>query len=347
MLRTHFLGIDLHKKNLVWSLLDEHGTELQCETVRSHPEHISTALLQLSVRTEYITAVIEPTCGWRWVSKLLEEHGCAVKYAHPLKVRMIADSTEKTDRRDAFTLANLLRTGYLPEAYRAPDDIYELRTLVRERTSIVRARADAYNRLHGIATTQGIHAIPKHNPRSQSGMTYIQNSDNVVLKEILTLTEVLTERIAVYDQLLKEASDKHSDIKRLMSMPGIGIITATTVVAEVGDFSRFATAKQLAKYAGLVPKQRSSGERIRHGGITRAGSSILRSTMVEAAMRIHAKGAPELYGFVARLNKTTGKKPSRVALARKLLTLMWHLVMKDTTYDSTLVRCGMSVQTTL
>lgn len=339
-MKKYFLGIDLHKRSLVWSLLDESGTELLHETVRSHPDHISTALRHLSVPPECITAVIEPTCGWRWVSKLLEESGCAVKYAHPLKVRMIADSTEKTDRRDAFTLANLLRTGYLPEAYRVPDNIYELRTLVRERTSIVRARADAYNRLHGIATTQGIHTIPKHNPRSQKGTAYIKDSDNVVLKELLTLTEVLSERIAVYDQLLKEVSGTYPDIARLMSMPGVGIITAATVVAEVGDFARFATPKQLAKYAGLVPKQRSSGERIRQGGITRAGSSILRSTLVEAAMRIHEKGAPELYGFVSRLNQTTGKKPSRVALARKLLTLMWHLVAKDTTYDPTLVRCG-------
>lgn len=346
-MRTHVLGIDLHKRSLVWSLLDESGTELLHETVRSHPDHISTALRHLSVPRERITAVIEPTCGWRWVSKLLEEHGCCVKYAHPLKVRMIADSTEKTDRRDAFTLANLLRTGYLPEAYRVPEDIYHLRTLVRERTAVVRARADAYNRLHGIATTQGVHTIPKQNPRSQMGMAHIQNSDNVVLKELLSLIAVLSERVAVYDTLLREASAQHPNVARLMSMPGVGIVTAATVVAEVGDFARFGTPKQLAKYAGLVPRQRSSGERVRHGGITRAGSSILRSTMVEAAMRIHEKGAPELYGFVSRVQQHTGKKPSRVALARKLLTLMWHLVTKETTYDATKVRCGLSQTTTV
>lgn len=339
-MKTHFLGIDLHKKNLVWSLLDADGTELMNETVRSHPDYISTALKGLSVPITSITAVIEPTCGWRWVSKLLEEQGCTVKYAHPLKVRMIADGTEKTDRRDAFTLANLLRTGYLPEAYRVPDDIYQLRTLVRERTAVVRARADAYNRLHGISTTQGIHIIPGQNPRSKDGVEYIKDSDNIVLKELLSLIDTLTERINVYDELLQTEAKQYPDVARLMTMPGVGIITAATVVAEVGDFTRFGTPKQLAKYAGLVPKQRSSGERVRHGGITRAGSSILRSTLVEAAMRIHQKGAPELYGFVSRLQQRTGKKPSRVALARKLLTLMWHLVTKETTYDATKVRCG-------
>ena len=340
-MKTHILGIDLHKRSLVWSLLDETGTELWCETVKAHPDHISTALTRLSVPPEHVTAVIEPTCGWRWVSVLLEEHGVSVKYAHPLKVRMIAESTEKTDRRDAFTLANLWRTGYLPEAYRVSDDIYHLRTLVRERTAIVRARADAYNRLHGIATTQGIHTIPKQNPRSKDGLQHIKDGDNVVLKELLTLTAVLGERIAVYDRLLEQQRGHHPDIARLMTMPGIGIITAATVVAEVGDFARFNTPKQLAKYAGLVPKQRSSGEKTRYGGITRAGSSLLRSTLVEAAMRIHEKGAPELYGFVSRLNQTTGKKPTRVALARKLLTLMWYLATRETTYDATKVRCGL------
>lgn len=339
MEKKYFLGIDLHKKTLTWSLLDDKGTELHCATVKSHPDNISTALKKMHVPLPEIQAAIEPTCGWRWVSELLESNGIAVKYAHPLKVRMIANSTQKTDHNDAFTLANLLRTKYLPESYRVPKPIYELRVLVHERVALVRARVGAYNRLHGIATTQGIHMIPGNNPRSKAGRKHILEGDNIVLKEIHSLTDMLGERIAVYDSLIAEKAKEFSDVALLMSAPGVGIVTATTIVAEVGNFSRFPTPKKLASYAGLVPRQRSSGEKVRLGSITKTGSPILRSILVEAAMRIHEKGAPELYGFVKRL-QTSGKKPARVALARKLITLMWHMVITQKPYDKALVRCG-------
>jgi transposase len=262
-------------------------------------------------------------------------------YANPLKVRLIAESTEKTDRKDALTLANLLRTGYLPEAFRVSDDIYNLRMIVRERSALVTACTSACNRLHGIATTIGLHTIPRSNPRSVEGKRYILAGDSVVLREVHMLIDTYRERIAVYDKLLAKAASQFSEAKFLMSVPGIGIITAMTIVAEVGDFTRFPSSKQLTKYAGLVPRQRSSGEKIRHGSITKTGSSILRSILVEAAMRIHEKGAPELFGFVARLRSSAGKKRSRVALARKLLSLMWHLVTKQLMYNGTLVTCGL------
>jgi transposase len=261
-------------------------------------------------------------------------------YANPLKVRLIAESTEKTDRKDAHTLANLLRTGYLPEAFRVRDDIYELRTLVRERSALVTARTAAMNRLHGVATTYGLHTIPNQNPRSVNGKIHITHGDHMVLKELHGLIDMLGMRIAVYDKLLVQSVSRFPEARIIMSIPGVGTITAMTIVAEVGDFSRFPSAKKLTKYAGLVPRQRSSGERVRHGSITKEGSSLLRGVLVEASMRIREKGAPELFGFVARVRVHSGKKRSRVALARKLLSLMWYMVTTESVYDPSRVTCG-------
>jgi transposase len=336
----HYLGVDLHKKQLVWSLIDEQGIELHRASVLCHPDQIITALSNVPVPLTSIMCAIEPTCGWRWVSKLFEEQGIEMHYANPLKVRLIAESTEKTDRKDAHTLANLLRTGYLPEAFRVRDDIYELRTLVRERSALVTARTAACNRLHGVATTYGLHTIPKQNPRSVAGKEYIEQSDHVVLKELHTLIDILSTRIAVYDKLLAQSVPRFPEAKYVMSIPGVGIITTMTIVAEVGDFTRFSSSKKITKYAGLVPKQRSSGERVRHGSITKTGSGLLRGVLVEAAMRVREKGAPELFGFVARVRVSAGKKRSRVALARKLLSLIWYMVTTHRMYDPAQVTCG-------
>lgn len=336
----YYLGVDLHKKQLVWSLIDEQGTELHRASVLCHPDQITTALHTLPVSCNTVACAIEPTCGWRWVSKLFEEHGIEMHYANPLKVRLIAESTEKTDRKDAHTLANLLRTGYLPEAFRVRDDIYELRTLVRERSALVTARTAAINRLHGVATTYGLHTIPKQNPRSVTGKEHLIQSDHVVLRELHGLIDMLGVRIAVYDKLLAQKVAHFPEARIIMSIPGVGTITAMTIVAEVGDFGRFSSAKKITKYAGLVPRQRSSGERVRHGSITKTGSSLLRGILVEAAMRIREKGAPELFGFVARVRASAGKKRSRIALARKLLGLMWYMVTTKRVYDPTRVTCG-------
>jgi len=123
-----------------------------------------------------------------------------------------------------------------------------------------------------------------------------------------------------------------------MTIPGVGVITALTVLGEVGDFNDFTHPKKLAAFAGLVPKQRSSGATIRFGSITHQGSPLLRTALVECAMRIHSKGSPELFTFVERLKQNgTGAKKARVALARKLLCIMWSMVINNQSYDRTKV----------
>jgi transposase len=117
-----------------------------------------------------------------------------------------------------------------------------------------------------------------------------------------------------------------------MTFPGVGIVTALTIVAEVGDFSRFSSGKKLASFAGLVPRQRSSGDTIRYGSITHAGSPALRTAVVESAMRVRAGNAPELFTFVQRLAPVCGAKKARVALARKILCIMWKMVHTNTPY---------------
>lgn len=326
------LGIDLHKKSSVWMLIDEQRTELWKENVLCHPEHITTAVKNIPVPPKEIQVAIEPVAGWRWVSTLLEEAGMQVHIAHPRKIQLIAKSTKKTDTEDARTLANLLLAGYFPEAHKSGDDIYHLRLLLRERNFIIRQRTSIKNQLHGIATTQGLHAIKSGNPLFKKGKADIMAGENFVLQQLHHLVEDFEKRVIPFDMRLQEKLKEYPMARLLMTFPGVGIITALTIVAEVDDFKRFPNSKKLASFAGLVPRQRSSGDVVRYGSITHTGSPSLRTALVETAMRIRASNAPGLFAFVERLTPLCGAKKARVALARKILCILWKMVTTNTPY---------------
>jgi len=331
------LGIDLHKKTSVWVLIDEERTELWKENVLCHPEYINIAMEKIPISPKEIQVAIEPVAGYRWVSQQLKEAGMDVHIAHPRKMQLIAKSTKKTDEEDSRTLANLLQSGYFPEAHLAGEDVYQLRLLLRERTFIVRQRTSVKNQLHGIATTQGLHLIPSGNPLFKRGKESIMAGDNFVMKELHRLEEELGERIKPFDERLKKEAFKYEEVALLQSMPGVGIITALTIISEVDDFKRFKTGQKLTSFAGLVPRQRSSGETIRYGSITHAGSKPLRTAVVETAMRIRESNAPELFAFVKRLTPICGAKKARVALARKILVIMWKMVTTNTPYNPSIL----------
>jgi len=327
------LGIDLHKKSSVWVLIDEQRTELWKENVLCHPNHVSIAVEKIPVSPKEIQVAIEPVAGWRWVSQQLEDIGMKVHIAHPRKIQLIAKSTKKNDDEDSRTLANLLHSGFFPEAHRTKEEIYQLRLLLRERTFIVRQRTSVKNQLHGIATTQGLHLITGGNPLFKKGKAGIMTGENFVLKELHFLEEDLGKRIKPFDEKLLEEAKKFPEANILQTMPGVGVITALTIIAEVDDFKRFKNGRKLTSFAGLVPRQRSSGETVRYGSITHAGSAPLRTALVETAMRIREGNAPELFSFIKRLTPICGAKKARVALARKLLVIMWKMVTTNTAYN--------------
>ena len=328
-----YLGIDLHKKSGVWVMMDEKRNVVWHDNFASHPLDINAGIAKIPAPLAEVTVAIEPVCGWRWVTKQLEEAGLKVHIANPQKVRLIAESRQKTDFNDARTLADLLRANMLPESYRVCDEIYELRVVVRERHFLVSKRTDVKNRLHGLMTTKGLHFVSGGNPLHKKGKKWIDEGGDEIARELLSVIEELDMHIDSLTEKIETSAKELPEAKLLMTMPGVGTITALTVLAEVGDFSRFEKAEKLASFAGLVPKQRSSGEKVRMGGITHIGSPYLRTAMVETAMRIRPGYAPELQKFIDTVKANGGAKRARVALARKMLAIMWVMIRKNVEYD--------------
>ena len=278
-----------------------------------------------------IQAVIEPVTEWGWYAEALERHGLTVKLADPGKSKLIASSRLKNDKVDSTILAELLRTDFLPTAYLAPRETRELREFVRGRVFLVRMRTKTKNRIHSIVAKQGLH-FSRTDLFGKKGVAWLKSQKlSLVFQEqiisLLSIIDLLNEEIKKKDRAIIERTKIDKEARLLMSMPGIGPFTASMIQAEVGTFSRFPSADKLASYAGLVSSSRSSGEKQRFGGITRAVSAYLRSIMVEAACHLRPSWG-YLFSFYGRIKEKKGNKIARVALARKMLTILWHIQNK-------------------
>jgi transposase len=329
---TYYLGIDLHKRTSTWVLLDEDRSLVKKSV---HPcatyEHIARAIHDVPVPLADIKVALEPVCGWRWTADMLTHAGMDVSCANTLKTRLIASSKLKHDTVDAIALAELLRADFLPKSYQAPPDIVALRDLVRERAYLVHMRTGLKNRLQGIVTARGS-ILPLSSVMKKEGAYWIREHGDDDMRRMVSLIEMITKEIRTLDERVECVARTHPVPQLLMTMPAVGPVTAVTVFAEVGDFTRFSSPNKLTAYAGLVPSERSSAGRIAHGHITKLGSPYLRGACVEAAMRIRETTDPVLYGHYLQLKPRAGAMKTRVALARKMLTIMWYMVNRHEPY---------------
>jgi transposase len=227
---------------------------------------------------------------------------------------------------DAAILAQLLRADLLPEAWIAPPAVRQLRALLRHRASLVRLGTQQRNRIHAVAADHGY-------DRSASYWTGPGRGWLAELDLPAASREIVTDCLAVIDGLapvierldgeLHQHAKADPRIKMLQTLPGVGEFTALVMVAEIGDVSRFGSARKLAAWAGLTPTVRGSDLKGRHGHISKQGSAWLRWVMNQAAQT--AKRSPEFAASHAVIAKRRGKKIATIAIARKLLTRAWHL----------------------
>ena len=325
-----YIGIDLHKRLQTWVVLGEKdNTKLLSKTYQVTPEAIDYAIGEVQGFKKEMIALIEPVCGWLWVVQQLRAGGIEVLISNPRKIKMISESLQKTDENDAFALARLLKTGEVALSYECDSETRKHRSLVRQRCYLVNVIASFKCRLESVVTRDGNHTfLARAKNRTQ---VIEENSEFMIHKEA----------VASLDSILKKVEDeikdnKHNctpEMKRLMTIPGVGPVTASTICAEVGDFQKFSTPEKLSAFAGLVPRERSSGGKQRLGSITHAGSKYLRYVLVEAAMRIRdTEDTASLYLFYKRIQIKNGAMQARVALARKLLTIMWYMMKNQKDY---------------
>jgi transposase len=306
------------------AVLDGHGQQQLSRRIANDP----AAFLELLAGIDGECRVaVEATYGCEWLADLLEDAGYEVHLAHPTRTKAIAAARVKTDAVDARTLAHLLRTGLLPEAYIAPPGLRDLRDLLRHRATLVHLRTSIKNRVHALLARQGI--LPDHSdvfgPAGRAYLAELELPDGPRrrLDSLMALIADFDREITTTTSEIDQRAKADQRVKLLCQIRGIGRYTAMLIIAEIGEVKRFPTAKHLCQWAGLTPTVRSSDGKARLGHISRQGSTILRWALCEAAQHTPTGGGP-LRAQYERIAKRRGSKIARVAVARQILTLCYY-----------------------
>ena len=224
-------------------------------------------------------------------------------------------------------MAQLLRADLLPEAWIAPPQVRQLRALLRHRAGLVRLGTQLRNRIHAVAAGHGYDRSASY--WTGPGRGWLAELDlPAVSREIVTDCLAVIDGVAPLIERVNGELHQHAKadprVKVLRTLPGVGEFTALVMLAEIGDITRFGSARKLASWAGLTPAVRGSDLKIRHGNISKQGSAWLRWVMNQAAQT--AKRSPDFAATYSSIAKRRGKKIATIAISRKLLTRSWHLL---------------------
>ena len=287
-------------------------------------------------------AVLESTTNSRAIARLLQQYGkeagidlCA-QVLHARKLRVIAESVSKCDTQDATVLNELARSNLkLPVCYMPDDQVFALREHLRSRSDLVRMRTMLKNRVHAVLHRRGIlksvDDLFTKAGRSWLAELKLEEAGRDIVDRYLALVDQLQETIKASTAQLKALARQErwcASAARLQTMPGVGLITSLTILAELGEISRFKSRAAVSNFAGLVPVVRNSNETQYSGGITHRGPTHLRAVLVESAWMSKAR-APRYNVIFNRVAERRGKQVAIVAVARRMLEDAWTMLIRN------------------
>jgi transposase len=320
---TKYVGLDVHLRTCHATVTDERGRVLKQEKFPNERQEIERIFKSIGDAK----VAMEACYCWQPVYEQLEAMGHKVELAHPMKTRIIAEARIKTDALDSEALAHLLRADLLPTSYVPPREFRELRELVRLRTYLVRERTRFKNKIRAELAKRGIRVLK--NPFAKRRAPTLGGLGIETVNHCLSMIGALDERIKQLSKELEAKANKSEEATLLMTIPGVGYFTAVAILAEIGDISRFGDPEKLCSYAGLVPSVHQSGATRYYGRITKQGSKMLR-WVIQECLWVHLRFDTHISRFFFRLARHKGKKIAAVAAARKLLVVMyWMLVRKE------------------
>ena len=276
-----------------------------------------------------------------WVARVLEDLGHEVVVADPNYAPMYAQRSRrvKTDKRDAQALAEACRLGAYRPAHRTSEEQRHVRAVLGVRDKLVRTRAGLVTLVQALLSGEGIRVPTGSSECFEMRLEKLDLAEHLraEIAPLLALLGPLSEQIERLDEQLSALAVKDERVKRLLTMPQIGPVTAVSFVATLDDAGRFRGAHQEEAYLGLVPREWSSSEVQRRGRITKAGNARMRWLLVEAAWRVAThKKRPDtlaLRGWADRIARRRGKRVAIVALARKLSGILYAMWRDGTVYD--------------
>lgn len=339
----HYVGIDLHKRESQVCVISPDGEPVE-KRIKTDRARFAEVLPALAPRGSRV--LLEASTESAWAAPHLRELGYEVIVGDPNFAPMYGTSSSKqrrikTDRRDARVLADACRSGTYRIAHEASETTRARRNLLTTRDQLVAMRtksivtARALLRQHGLTLPRGsaetfaarVRAIAMPRPAMAA------------VTPLLTMIDVAAVQISELDEQIGAIAEGDPKIRALMSVPGIGIVTAVAFAAAIEDPKRFRNAHKVSAYLGLVPGEDSSGDGRRRTSITKTGSSHVRWLLVQAAlciMRTGASRAPALHAWSKQVAERRGSKVARVALARRLSGILFAMMRDQKGFDPTM-----------
>jgi transposase len=302
---------------------------------------IAATLEQLELFAQSLVAtdrvVLEATGNALAIARILGPQVAEVVLAHAKQVRAISHARVKTDKVDARVLADLLAADLIPAVWIGDERCRMLRRLVSRRRGLVKRRTQVKNEIAAALHRNLKGRNPASDPFGKKGREWIA-AQQLPIDERLTVDgglrqlDFLGAELAQIDAIIAQQALGDQDVRRLMTIPGIDVVCAATLVAVIGDIRRFPTSRHLVGYLGLHPTIRQSGNGpARHGRVSKEGSAAARHVLVESAWSA-AKSPGPLRAFARRTAARRGRHVATVAVARKLAVLAWHLLTRGEDY---------------
>lgn len=327
---TRFVGIDLHKHFAVVAAVDAQQQLVLKPTGRIRlddwPAWAATHL------GPHDAVVVEATGNAWWCYDIVAPLVGRAVVANPLQVKWIAAAAVKTDKHDAVKLAKLLAANLIPEVWVPPAPVRELRSLLAHRHALVKQQTAAINRLHSLLHRHHLRP-PAGDPFAAQNRAWwaeldVSPSERLRAQhDVATLARLQEQLAAVEGELagLSQSEPWRTAALFLIQLPGLALVSAMTVLAAIGDIHRFPTAKHLVGYAGLSAGVHDIGEVHRDGPLTKQGRRDLRRVLIEAAWSAIATH-PHWQEEFRRLCRRKPEGVAIVAIARKLLVVVWHVL---------------------
>jgi transposase len=326
-----FIGLDIHKHYLVAI-----GVDSELNQVLG-PQRVELANLEKwmskTLGKEDAVVIEMTTNTWQIYDDLLPHVG-SVTVVHPPHVALITRSQVMNDKIAASILARLHAKGLLVGIWIPPKEVQELRALIAQRSKMTHLATQSKNRLHAILHRH--HILPPAGdiflPERRDwwlGLDLVPADKTNLLCNLETLA-FAHQQIKQIETTLKSLAAKDEHVTRLVHLPGISMINALAILAAIGTIERFPSAKKLVGYSGLGGRVHESGQTSRTGRITKAGRRDLRTALVEAAQTASTRH-PHWKADLARLRPRLGRNKAIVAIARKLLVAVWHVLAEGAT----------------
>jgi len=329
----HYIGLDISKKETAICMVDEKGNIIQEAVAQTEPASIQKAILSFGENNIEVIG-LESGSWSHWLTDELVARDLPVVCCDARKMATFLNlKVNKTDRNDARGIAESVRCSMFSKVETKSKEAIAMKTAVRSRQQLVKCKVEIQGTIRGLLKPFGVKlACHSGNAFIEAVKGELKRVPKLAKSAFVTLLKSYATLLAAAAKLEKDLvaqATPGSPLRNLMTVPGVGIITAAAFVAEIGAPERFRRSRQVGAYIGMTPRQYSSGETERHGRISKQGSPLLRSLLTEAGLVLltRVKSWSKVKAWGMRIQKRSGTKKAAVAVGRKLAAVMHRMMI--------------------